>query len=203
MSICEEILISDYIEEPYKSHYVFASLDTSEPNAWNYSCTCYFSNREINLLPTYYTYNNYNWIKEYKCRKFKNDVCMHIKKCFIAKTIVNQYQLGIEAPNWAKNIIGKDYYKKSIQIIQDLSPVPFGEINQGYMRHGIGKVKITDYNYYNVKLISPRKWICNCSDFLHFKFCLHISKRKLLEKHLQNRRELCISLAIKFIQNKS
>ena len=59
------------------------------------------------MLPTFYSYNNYNWIKEYKCRKFKNDVCIHIKKCFIAKTIVNQYQLGIEAPNWAKNIIGK------------------------------------------------------------------------------------------------
>ena len=56
---------------------------------------------------------------------------------------------------WAKNLFGKNYYKKALTIVQDLSPIPWGEIREGYTRHGIGKVKMYDPIYYHVQLIYP------------------------------------------------
>ena len=100
---------------------------------------------------------------------------------------------------WAKNLLGKNYYKKALTIVQDLSPIPWGSISERYNRHGIGKVKMNDPLYYHVQLKYPRKWSCTCNDYIFFDNCIHITQRQILEKHLQNRRELCISLATKYI----
>jgi len=200
MLACNETLISEYIEEPGKICYVFGALDPSDLSAWIYSCSCGYAEKEINWLPKY-NYNDCIWISEYKCRQNDKSVCKHIKKAFIAKTIVNQINYGIDPPNWAKKLFGKNYYKKAFELVQDLSPIPWGEISEGYTRHGIGKVKMYDSVYYHIQLKYPNKWSCTCNDYRFFNNCIHITKRQILEKHLQNRRELCIGLATKFIQN--
>ena len=202
MSLCEEILISEYVEIPNNSCYVFTALDQSDPSCWIYSCTCGYSEEEINFLPNY-NLNDRVWINEYKCRKLDNTVCKHIKKAFIAKTFVSQRNFGIDSPNWVKNLFGENSYNKAYHIVQDLSPIPWGEIKKGYTRHGIGKVKMYDSIYYHVQLKYPNIWSCNCNDYKFFNNCIHIAKRQILEKHLQNRRELCIGLAIKFIQERN
>ena len=97
MSLCEETLISDYVEVPGKSCYVFGALDPSDSSAWIYSCSCGYSEEEIYYLPNYNLIDR-NWISEYKCRKLDKSVCSHIKKAFIAKTIVNQTNYYIEVP---------------------------------------------------------------------------------------------------------
>ena len=198
MSICEEILISEYIEVPGKSCYVFSALDPSDHSAWIYSCSCGYSDKEVNWLPNY-NLTDRIWISEYKCRNFDKLICNHIKKAFITKSIVNQINFDLNVPKWAKNLFGKDYYKKALTIVQDLSPIPWGEIREGYTRHGIGKVKMYDPIYYHVQLKYPSKWSCSCNDYIFFNNCIHITQRQILEKHLQNRRELCIGIATKYI----
>ena len=73
MSLCEETLISDYIEVPGKSCYVFVALDPSDSSAWIYSCSCCYLEEEINWLPKY-NLNDRIWINEYKCRKLDKSV---------------------------------------------------------------------------------------------------------------------------------
>ena len=52
--------------------------------------------------------------KQHYAIKCDKSICSHIKKAFIAKTIVNQTNYDIEVPNWAKNLFGKNYYKNAL-----------------------------------------------------------------------------------------
>lgn len=201
MSLCEEILISEYVEVPEKSCYVFANIDPSNSNSWKFSCNCGYNNEALHWLPNYLSMRRklFCWFDEYNCRKLDKSICNHIKIAFAAKTIVNLFQNNnsIEPPRWAKNFLGKDYLKKATEIFKDLSPISLG--NQNNERYGMGRVKMYDYIYYHVQLKYPTKWTCTCNDYKFFDNCLHISKIQILEKYLQNRRELCISLASKYI----
>ena len=204
MRICNETIISKVIKEPTTHNFVFAGLEPNNPQNWIFSCSCKYDRGEELWYPRY-DYNDPAWITESICSKLDNRICNHIKKCFIAKLIITQHKLGIEIPKWAKNYMGANYYKKSLEIIQDLAPIPYKILSNTYFntytRHGIGKVKIFDTNDYTVELKHPNIWTCTCIDYNYHGNCIHICREKILEQHLLNRRELCISLAFKYIES--
>ena len=184
-------------------NYVFAALDTKDPSFWMFSCSCKYKSSENKCIPRYNLHDPI-WISEYKCRKYYDTICKHIKTCYISKIIVIQTRYNINIPDWAKNFMGKDYYKNSVNTIHEISPIPWGRIDDKNRRHGIGRIKIYDFNEYDIKLINngfgKKNWTCTCEIFNQWNTnCIHIYKTQLKENYLQNRRELCISLARKYI----
>ena len=207
--LCQEIELEEKIYDQGNFNYVFAAIDPKDriDGFWIFSCSCYYNNTEITSIPRY-NLNDRIWISEYECRRNFNrrvhevSLCKHIKTCYVARLIVAQSQYNMHIPNWAKNYIGNDYYRKSMDIIRDLAPIPWGKDWKG--RHGIGKVKLYDYTEYCVRLLKPiigsKQWTCTCDMYTVWKSdCIHIYKVKLNEDRLRNRRDLCISLAIKYI----
>lgn len=198
-----------YEHEPTTINYVFAALnpdqnsifyqDSNDYYDWLFSCSCYYKTDEDITIPKY-NLNDNIWFNENKLVKNFDDICIHIKKCYLARRINRNhiYDTSKPLPNWIKTYFGKNYIKISKKIIDDLKPIRWGTAT---MRHGIGKVKIYDYNELKIILYKNNIWSCNCSYFEKFKNCSHILKYNNINKALQNRRELGISLALKYIEN--
>ena len=202
---CDEIYYDYYISD---TNYVFAALNP-DPNSmfyqddndyfdWLFSCSCYYDEDKNKSVPKYDLRDSV-WFNESNIANNFDNICHHIKKCYLARRIYRNHIFDTTnpLPSWVKNTIGSNYVTQSADIMNDLKPIRWGN---NTMRHGIGKVKIHDYDKYRVYRFSHNVWKCNCRDFAKFGNCIHIVKSKHREEHLQNRRVLCINLARKYLE---
>tara|TARA_B100000902_G_C27319333_1_gene923309 strand:+ start:2882 stop:3496 length:615 start_codon:yes stop_codon:yes gene_type:complete len=197
LSIDELEIIKNY-KSISNSYNVYSMIDPYNSYSWLYKCDC---NKLENIN------SNKIWINEYKCIKLDNTICDHIKKCYIAKTIIRYNKLNKTIPNVYKNLFGKNFLSKAYAIYNELNPMSLdnyvqtsnGYYNKNGLKFGMGRVKIYDYTYYNVKLYYPNNWLCNCYDFKIYNKCFHIYKSKLEEKYLQKNRIIGIMLAFKYL----
>jgi hypothetical protein len=200
--ICE---LCETIKGEHESNYVFVALDptnnTNVMDAWIYSCSCNYD--LINNIKSMPIYNIHDpvWQKEEYCMNNRDTICFHIKKCVAAKIL---FKSNLNSINddiiWAKKILGWNWLIDFNYIINDVQPILWSQNIFIRSRHSIGNTKIFTYPYYTVKYMN-NSWSCNCTDYKKIKSCPHINKIKLKEELMQNRRELCIGLAKKYIDN--
>ena len=211
MNVCYKCDIEsiDYEYEKGKVNYVFAALnsdpdslfyqDTDDYFDWIFSCSCYYL-PDDNITVPKYNLRDKVWFTENKLIREFDTICIHIKKCYLARRIDRNHIFDTTnpIPNWVKNYMGQNYIKESKKIIDDLKPIRWGN---NTMRHGIGKVKIFDYNKIKIIQYKKNKWECTCSIYNVYFNCSHINKYMNKYKALQNRRELCINLAHKYFES--
>lgn len=208
MDICQEITI-DYEYEKSKLNYVFAALNP-DPNSmyyqdnedyfdWLFSCSCYYKPDENISIPDNNLFNPVWYNEKMVASKF-DKICRHIKICYLARCVERNhiFDTTYPVPKWVKYYIGDNYIEKSHEIISDLKPIRWGN---NTMRHGIGKVKVYDYDEYIIKQYKNNIWTCTCNGFLNNGYCKHIVKIRNKHMALQNRRELCIRLAHYYFEN--
>lgn len=198
--ICE---ICETVKGEPESNYVFVALDPSNKTnimgQWIYSCSCtYDLINNIKSLPIYNIHDSV-WQKEEYCMNNRDTMCSHLKKCIAAKIL---FRSNLNSTNddisWSKKILGSNWLIDFNYIINEIQPVLWSQNILISSRHSIGKIQIFTYPYYTVRYMN-QTWSCNCNDFKKIKLCPHICKIKLREEVMQNRRELCIGLAEKYI----
>lgn len=187
MALCEPTEISEIVQGRTGIHRVYTKVHPPSKNkTWLFSCDCF---EEETWFPHKINNNNPN----------QKHLCSHILKCIAARIIVTHINRDKHCPPWACQLIyqlGNDWITISKAIIKSLTPIPwrdmFNVINPGY-----GLITFVDTQDYRVEF-KNNAWSCSCNRY-KILTCPHIQIIKSREEHLQNRRELGINLAQKFL----
>ncbi len=215
MSYCEPCTDSWKVRSHDPTAFVYSrfteiynrSLLFKETRPWLFTCECTQMQEQ---------YEDIQWRKIWITENPLNpsNICPHILICIAAKILTDQdisqhnacpTPLSAEKKSkleWAKEQL-KDTWSSPEAIVEKLRPNIWFN-TWGEIRETGGFIHIRHKQDYHVKHFKNKKWSCTCTKFRtnhppHTN-CEHIFRVKILESRLQNRREMCINFAQKFIE---